>query len=240
MKKKQIAVTLGIMCFILTVSISVQIKTVRNTNKVVSQSFKENVLRDEVLVWKERYDNAYKDLQQTETQLENIRKDATQNDSVLTAKQEKIKENNMILGLNDVKGQGIEIIMKDNNLAAETNEFLDPRLVIVHYQDVLEVINILNNAGAEAISVNGHRIITTSALSCEGPVIKVNGQKIGSPVVIKAIGQQGLLYGALDMAGGYVSLMKDNGVIVEYTQKDNIKIDKYNGVINYKYVKNAK
>ena len=49
MNKKQIAITLGIMCFILTVAICVQLKTVENTTSTVSQSLKENGLRDEVL-----------------------------------------------------------------------------------------------------------------------------------------------------------------------------------------------
>lgn len=62
MNKKQISITLGIMCFILTVAICIQLKTIENTTTTVSQSLKENGLRDEVLKWKEKYDNAYADL----------------------------------------------------------------------------------------------------------------------------------------------------------------------------------
>ena len=49
MNKKQIAITLGIMCFILTVAICIQLKTIENTTTTISQSLKENGLRDEVL-----------------------------------------------------------------------------------------------------------------------------------------------------------------------------------------------
>ena len=55
MNKKQISITLGIMCFILTVAICIQLKTIENTTTTVSQSLKENGLRDEVLKWKEKY-----------------------------------------------------------------------------------------------------------------------------------------------------------------------------------------
>jgi len=61
MKKKQIAITLGIMCFILTMSIAVQIRTVTNSNSTAAQSLVDNGLRDEVLKWKEKYDNAYQE-----------------------------------------------------------------------------------------------------------------------------------------------------------------------------------
>ena len=52
MNKKQIAITLGAVCLVLTVGICVQVKTVKTTNSTVAQTFAENSLRDEVLKWK--------------------------------------------------------------------------------------------------------------------------------------------------------------------------------------------
>ena len=230
MKKKQIATTLGIMCFILTMCIAIQIRTVKNSNSTAMQALVDDGLRDEVLRWKERYDNAYQ-----EKQLTQVREQATQNNTTANAKQQQIKENNMLLGTTQVKGAGLEIILADNN--AMGAGLLEPSIILVHYNDLLEVVNALNNAGAEAISINGQRIITTTAITCEGNVIKVNGEKISSPFAIKAIGSQGLLLGSMTMAGGYLSLMEDNGVIVNVKTVDDITIEKYNGIISYKYVK---
>lgn len=239
MKKKQIAITLGVMCFALALSISIQVRTVKNSNSTIAQSFTENSLRDDVLKWKERYDNAYAELTQSTKTLENIRKQATQDDSTSQGKQKEITNNNMLLGLTDVTGPGLEITLTDNNtgLTSDGKEIIDLTTVIVHDVDLIEVVNALNNAGAEAISINGHRIVQTTAITCEGNVIKINGQKISSPFVIKAIGSPGLLYGSLNMAGGYLYWMDNDGVKVETKQLDNIKIEKYNGVINYKYIK---
>ncbi len=236
MKKKQIAITLGVMCFILTMSIAIQIRTVTSSNSTASQSLINNGLRDEVLRWKERYDNAYQELLESEKQLTQIREKATQNNTTANAKQEQIKENNMLLGTVEVKGGGLEIMLADNNAAA-TN-LIDPSMVLVHYDDLLQVVNALNNAGAEAISINGQRVITTTAITCEGNVIKVNGEKISSPFTIKAIGSQGLLLGAMTMAGGYLDNLESWGVIVNVKTVDDITVEKYNGIINYKYVKN--
>lgn len=239
MNKKQIAITLGIMCFILTVAICIQLKTIENTTTTISQSLKENGLRDEVLRWKERYDNFYEELNQSLKELEEVRKQATQNDTKSSAKQEEIKNNNMLLGLSEVKGEGLQIVIADNNTGTLKNESeaLDLSSQVVHYDDLIEVINALNNAGAEAISINGQRIIQTTAITCEGNVIKINGQKVSSPFTIKAIGSQGLLYGSLTMIGGYLYILDEAGVIVETTQMDNLTVEKYSGVINYKYVK---
>lgn len=52
--------------FLLTIGICIQVKTIKNANKVVGQTFTNNDLRDQVLRWKERYDTAYKDLQEAE------------------------------------------------------------------------------------------------------------------------------------------------------------------------------
>ena len=242
MNKKQIAITLGIMCFILTVAICIQLKTIENTTTTITQSLKENGLRDEVLRWKERYDNVYEELNQSLKELEEVRKQATQNDTKSSAKQEEIKNNNMLLGLSEVKGEGLQIVIADNNTGTLKNESeaLDLSSQVVHYDDLIEVINALNNAGAEAISINGQRIIQTTAITCEGNVIKINGQKVSSPFTIKAIGSQGLLYGSLTMIGGYLYILDEAGVIVETTQMDNLTVEKYSGVINYKYVKNEK
>lgn len=238
MKKKQIAITLGLMCFILTVAISIQLKTVKNSTSTASQSLIDDGLRDEVLRWKERYDYAYRELADSEKQLTQVREQATQNNTTANAKQEQIKENDMLLGRVEVKGAGLEITLADNNAVGAG--LIDPSMVLVHYDDLLQVVNALNNAGAEAISINGQRVITTTAITCEGNVIKVNGEKISSPFTIKAIGSQGLLLGSMTMAGGYLSNMEEWGVIVNVKTVDDLTIEKYNGIISYKYVKQMK
>ncbi len=55
-----------IMCLILTMTIVIQIKAANNANKLVSPSFSNNDLRNQVLKWKERYDSTYATLQSAE------------------------------------------------------------------------------------------------------------------------------------------------------------------------------
>jgi len=239
MNKKKIAIALGIMCFALTIAISIQIKTMNDANSTASQSLVNNKLRDEVLRWKEKYDNISEELKFAEKELEEIRQIATKDDITAQAKEEELKKNNILLGLTNVKGNGIIIELQDGTIA-ETDTVLffeNMSTKIVHNIDLLALVNELNNAGAEAIEINGQRIVNTSAITCEGNVIKINGEKIGSPFTIKAIGSQGLLYGQITRIGSYIDLMKSEGVIVNVKKEDDITINKYTGVITSQYIK---
>ena len=98
LNKKQIAITLGIMCLLLTIAICVQIRTMNSASSTVSQTLADNELRDQVLRMKERYDNAYRELESAQKNLEKVRQAANQNDSDAEAKEQELKENNMLLG----------------------------------------------------------------------------------------------------------------------------------------------
>lgn len=237
MKRWKIALTLGIVCCILTLAISIQLKTIdtarENANIKVSLTLTSNELRDQVLKTKEKYDNEVKELEKTEQRLEEARLKSTQNDETALQKEEEIKKDNILLGLTDVSGKGVIVTVKDNNSVNRNN--LSPleniELYLVHDNDVIALVNDLKNAGAEAISINGQRVVTTTGVYCAGNVLKVNGKKISSPIVIKAIGEPDLLYGSMTIPGGYLEILKNTGIIVDIKKSDNIQIEKFDGVI---------
>ena len=237
MNKKQISITLGIMCLLLTIAICVQIRTMNSASSTVSQTLSDNGLRDEVLKMKEKYDNTYREVESAQKRLEEVRQSATQNDKNAEAKEQELKENNMLLGKTDVTGDGVEVVLQD---ATNVETSLNLSEQLIHYSDIQLVVNELKNAGAEAIEVNGQRIVGTSSITCEGNIIKVNGEKIGSPFIIKAIGSQSLLYGALTRAGSIIDIVKDYGNNAEVRKVDDIVIKKYSGVLESEYLKEQK
>ena len=168
MSKNKIAITLGIVCFILTIAICVQINTIKSANSTVAQSFAENGLRDEVLKWKDRYDNISEELDNAEKTLAKIREESTKDDKVSSQKEEQITLNNNILGITNLEGQGIEITIKDDpNATRETiGVYDDITYHIVHDADLRAIVNELKNAGAEAISINEQRLVNTTAITC--------------------------------------------------------------------------
>lgn len=233
--KKLISIILGIMCFALSLGIVVQVRTIRNTNFTISQNQEANELRNEILKYKERYDNRFAELEKAEKELEKQREEATQNDSELKKMQQKITEGNKLTGMTEVTGAGVIITLTDGTGIATSA--LNPSQLIVHDLDILSVINELINAGAEAISINDQRWVSTTAISCRGNTIDINGERIGAPFVIKAIGLPEYLAG-LERIGGYLELMRSQGVGVNLEKSNNVTIPKYSGVINFKYAQN--
>ena len=234
--KRVVAIVLGVMCFALTAGICIQMRTVEGTNSAVSNNYEENNLRAEVLRYKERYDNKVKDLADAEVELEKERESATQNDTELQEKEKEITEGNKILGLTEVTGSGVIVTLGDSKKDASSS--LDPSMLLVHDTDVLSVINELKNAGAEAISINDQRIIPTTGIICGGNIIDINGEKVGAPFEIKAIGLPEQL-AALDRPGGYLALLKDYSIEVKLEKSNNITIPKYTGTITYQYAKSV-
>ena len=232
MNKKQIAITLGIVCLILTMFVVIQIRTTNNANKVVSQTFISNDLRNQVLKWKERYDTTYAELQSSEKKLEDVRQQASEN----TDGSDEKEALHILIGLTDVTGEGVIVTLKDNNTVTADSNILDPSMVIVHMPDILGVINELKNAGAEAISINDQRVVSTTSLTCEGNIININGEKISSPFVIKAIGSSIYMNSALTRAGGTIEYL-NRYIQASVKTSNNITIGKYTGVLNPKYIK---
>ena len=222
--------------FILTIAIYIQIKTVDNNGTTVGLSQTESELKTQVLKMKEKYENQYNELERAEKELENARQLATSNNSELEELESKIKNANILLGNTDVVGEGVIITLKDGQTDGLS---LDADNLIVHAENVLAVVNELKNAGAEAISINGKRIVNTSAISCDGNVIVVNGEKTSSPIEIYAIGLPELL-STLDRPGGTLKNFSDLGKIVDLKKSSKIKIPKYTGVLNFKYTKIVK
>ena len=238
MNKKWIPLILGIMCFILTLLISVQLKTVKNANKVAGTDASSE-LKTEVLIWKERYEEAYEVLQRAEEVLEIKREEATNNSDTSSNTQKQLKTLNALNGTIDVKGNGIIITVADNtNVTSQTVGVFDNiSNYLIHDRDLLMLVNELKNAGAEAISINDERIINTTSITCDGNVILINGNKISSPFEIKAIGSQEALLGALQRPGGYLEQQLEGyGLVTKVEKQENITIYKYSGIINYKFL----
>lgn len=238
MDTKKIAILLGVMCFLLTIGICIQIKTVSNSYTAIGRTKAENDLRDSVLKYKEKYDNTYERLTKKEIELENLRENATRNDETSEQTKENVKKYSSLLGYNELVGTGLIITLKD---AENPYARLDPNMAVVHDGDLLEVINALKNAGAEAISINGERITNSTSITCVGNVVKINGEKVSVPYVINAIGLPEKLYGSITMPGSYIEQLQDDGIQVkiEKIEKEAVIIPKYNGVYKFEYAQNA-
>lgn len=231
-KEKIKKVLIAVVCFILSLAITIQFRTMSKQDSEVSKIFQNDELKDSFLQWKERYEEATEELEKSSKDLENIRLSSTQKDDTSKQKAEELKKNNMLLGLTDVTGEGVIITAADGQAPKNTDSVSE---YLVHDGDLREIVSELSNAGAEAISINDQRIVNTTCITCAGNVISINGEKVSSPFVIKAIGNQESLYG-INRPGGYIQYMKDY-TKVELKKSNSITIKKYDGAITFKYSK---
>lgn len=241
MSKKLQGIILGVMCLILTIGICIQVKTVNNNGTTISSNQEINDLKDQVLKMKEKYEASYEKLEKAEAELEETRNNVASNNQELQELEEEIKNANILLGLTDVTGKGVTVTVADAVVTSNSllSLYSSQSELIIHDTDVLAIVNELKNAGAEAIEVNGQRIVNTTSIVCSGNVISINGEKISSPITINAIGLPELM-ATLNRSGGYLDLLEESYITTTFEKKDKISIAKYSGVINFKYAKTVK
>lgn len=142
-------------------------------------------------------------------------------------------EMKLLAGCTNVKGPGIRIILDDG--VRELNEGENANSIVVHDIDLMIIIDELVNAGAEAISINGERYISTTEMSCSGHTVKINGRKYARPFKINVIGDQSTLFAAMTIPGGYGDILKQYGLIFNVEKSDSIIIPAYDGDITMNY-----
>ena len=239
MTKNAEAIILGLMCLILTIGICVQIRTVNISGTTTSSNKELNELKTQVLKMKERYDEIFEKIDVSQKELEKARKNATSSDKELKDIEEKINKYNIILGSTDVKGQGVRITLTDAVPTSILRALYDSKELIIHNTDILEVVNELKTAGAEAIEVNGQRILDNTVIACDGNVIIINGEKVSSPFTINAIGFPERL-ATLNSENGYLKKLEIYGIKTTFKPENEIVILKSIIGNNFKYAKTIK
>jgi uncharacterized protein YlxW (UPF0749 family) len=131
-----------------------------------------------------------------------------------------------------VEGPGVVVTLRDSSkggIKFNDQTVFTPAMNI-HDLDVLRVVNELFSAGAEAISVNDHRIAGQTSIRCVGPTILISDVKVASPIVIRAIGDPNTLTGALNLNGGVLSEIRTmDPNMVEVEPVHYIRLEPYSG-----------
>lgn len=103
----------------------------------------------------------------------------------------------VVVGLAEVRGPGIKVTLNDasGGIAAPGAA---PDDLVVHQQDIQAAVNALWRGGAEAMSIQGQRVNTMTAVRCVGNVLFLHGQVYSPPYQIEAIGNPANMQAALD------------------------------------------
>lgn len=237
MKKKEWQISLTLICFILGLILSIQFRTQRNVQGTISFARTE-----EISSMLSQSEKKKKDLESEistlRSKISEYEKATSEDKAMLRSMQEELERMRIAIGLTRVSGPGIILILDDSKISMKPGE--DPNIYLIHDEDLLKVVNELFASGAEAIAVNGERLITSSEIRCVGPVMIVNGTRVAAPYEILAIGDVSLLENGILMRGGIVEILKAVGIRVGMSSHKRIEIPPYSGSINLKYVKMEK
>lgn len=224
-EKNIIIVTIGLISLILSCVMFMQFKVVNKTDIAEIESMREDELQEALSEWKEKYEETSAKLQDTEEKINEYKVKSESSEETSKLVEKELEESNIVLGKTDVTGPGIQVILTDNN----EKEYAA--------RDLLNIVNELKAAGAEAISINGERIINlTDIVDISNRYILVNSNKISSPYTILAIGDENYLKSALNIKNGYVDTKQKEGYTIFVEGKNNLKINKYAKEINLKYI----
>ena len=220
MKKFGKALVFGILCLILTFAITVQLRVSSLSESESSQTKITDKLKDEIFRLNDENVKLAEKFQNTTSELDDARNQATQNDSSSKDTSELIKKYTIVSGKTDVTGQGIIIKYKPSDNEAKADMVKDLR----------DIVNEIKNAGAEAIEINNQRIVGTTAIEMVKNKIEINDTEVSGNFIIKAIGDSNLMYSGLIRPGGTIENIRESGVSIEINSENAIKINKYNEI----------
>ena len=115
---------------------------------------------------------------------------------------------------------------------------LDPDLLVVHQQDIQAVVNALWSGGAEAMTIQGQRVISTTGVKCVGNTVVLHGVPYAPPYVISAIGDQRRLRAALADSSAvaiYRQYVEAYGLVYRQRSPDRVTFDAHQGLLDLQY-----
>lgn len=229
---------IGFACVILGIFISFQMKFIQGTYlDGASPTQKTTELLNELNSVKAEKERLISEIERLEEQLDKIQNSASEESAVVKNLTDELNRFKAFSGMTKVSGTGVLITIdnppKDLNLGLDKNIALD-------YKLILDLINELNSAGAEAISINEQRMVNNTEVRLAGNQVNVNTIPISPPFVIKAIGNSGTLDSAVNIRFGIVQSIQEEGYYIEVKRVETIEIPAFNGSMTFRHATTVK
>ncbi|TCS80866.1 DUF881 domain-containing protein [Pectinatus cerevisiiphilus] len=221
LSRKSNRISIILACFVLGFMMAIQFHSTQNSFKYSTQYQRTEELSQRLLATEKERDALKK---QTEKMSQD--KNAGLIDAQLIE-----------AGATEVTGPGIVVTVEDSSKKTAANE--NANLYIIHDEDMLRIVNELRAAGAEAISINGQRVVATTEIRCAGPTVSVNNERSAPPFVIQAIGEADTMENAMKMRGGVMDTLSVWGIKVNIDKKTQMTLPSYNRGSDFKYAKSV-
>lgn len=200
----------AVLLFVLGLGLAIQVRS-NSDNSALRGARQEDLVRilDEVDDRTQRLEDEKQRLVDQRTELENS---SDQAEEARKQTVEKERQLGILAGTVAVHGPGITLSINDPADAVQADMLLD-------------ALQELRAAGAEAIEVNGVRVVANTYFSGDGGAVKVDDHKITAPYVFTVIGKPQDLEPALNIPGGVVQTLEKEQATVHVSRSDDIVID---------------
>ena len=138
-------------------------------------------------------------------------------------------------GLLAVKGPGVRVSLNDSLLSQAPSGNVND--LVIHSQDVQAVVNALWRAGAEALSINGQRLVGTSAVLCVGNTLLLNGTVHSPPYVVSAVGASRDRFEADPLVRRLRSDAEAFGLRISVERQDGLLVPAFTGATTLRYAR---
>ena len=192
-------IALTIVCVLLGIMLALQYKSVNHNEALASYENKRmDELKTELIKLQEQKSTLQERLEELEKENQTYERVKAGDSAAAKQIQDNLNKASIFAGLVDVKGKGIIVTLNNNGF-----------IPVADY-DILNVVNELRAAGAQAISVNDERIVAMTEIREAGEYIMVNGKRFTAPFTIKAIADPDSIERSLVMIGGVVEGLKED------------------------------
>ena len=147
-------------------------------------------------------------------------------------------------GYQAVRGPTVTVTLtdtpKDEVEAALKNPKITREDLVVHQQDIQAVANALWTGGAEAMTLQGERVVSTTGIKCVGNTVILHGVPYAPPYVISAMGDPDSLVSALDASDyvtGYKTYVEAFDLGYEVTTDPDARMPAYDGGETLRYAR---
>jgi uncharacterized protein YlxW (UPF0749 family) len=137
----------------------------------------------------EEADSLREEIGTLRVQLADLEASSRSDESAAQAAEEQLHALEVLAGTVPVTGPGVTVDVSDPERS-------------VAYDTLIDVVQELRDAGAEAVAVNGRRVGVASAFSEDKGTILLDGARLAAPYQVSAIGDPATLEGGLEIPGG--------------------------------------
>lgn len=223
-------------CILLGIIIGIQLKTVKKQVSALDIQ-RVNEISVELKKVMQENENLTEQLNVYEDKVHEYEESMANESETFKLLRDELEEMKVTAGTTEMAGRGITVTLNDSRKNTNNDGNIDSNAFLVHAEDILSIINELNVAGAEAVSINDQRIIGSSSVRCAGSVVNINGIKIATPFIVTAIGNPDVLESALKFPGGVVDSLAPWGIEITIKKLPTVNVPAYNQAIKFEEAK---